>query len=266
MPGGGRTVRFPTKPVFCFFISTCGKVVLTYQTIYAMKISNIIIIVLTVGLLLGLAVGASAQTGMGEIRGTVTDSLTGAPLPDVFVTMQYKGGIKQEITDAEGNYAFKPLEPGTYDLTFSLLGSQTLQVTQITLGTAGLVNINQVMGSGKTIKPIIVYGDNIDMRIDPIHVTIDKNAIQKFAGERGISGIMVATIPGSYAPERSKQVGFRGSRTDATQYYVDGVKVIGELNIPQMGIEQVTVITGGLPAQYGDATGGVVLITTGSYR
>ncbi len=231
-----------------------------------MKTSNIIIIVLTVGLLLGLAVSASAQSGMGEIRGTVTDSLTSTPLPDVIVTMQYKGGIKQQITDAEGNYAFKPLEPGTYDLTFSLLGRHTVQVTKVTLGTAGLVYVDQAMGTGKILGTTVVYADKIDMKKDPIHITIDKDVFKHFAGERGIAPVMIATIPAAYAPERSKQVGFRGSRTDATQYYVDGVKVIGELNIPQMGIEQVTVITGGLPAQYGDATGGVVLITTGSYR
>lgn len=233
-----------------------------------MKTSNIIIIVLTVGLLLGLAVSASAQSGMGEIRGTVTDSLTSTPLPDVIVTMQYKGGIKQQITDAEGNYAFKPLEPGTYDLTFSLLGRQTVQVSNVTLGGGGLVYVNKPMGLGHTLIDVEVYGDKIDMRTDPKHVTIDKQTFRNFAGDRGIAPVMTAIIPTAYASSEKKGsgVGFRGSRTDATQYYVDGVKVIGELNIPQMGIEEVTVITGGLPAQYGDATGGVVLITTGSYR
>ena len=32
--------------------------------------------------------------------------------------------------------------------------------------------------------------------------------------------------------------------------------------LPQSAIDQMTVVTGGLPAQYGDATGGIISITT----
>ena len=32
--------------------------------------------------------------------------------------------------------------------------------------------------------------------------------------------------------------------------------------LPQSALEQVTVITGGMPAKYGDATGGVIEVTT----
>ena len=43
-------------------------------------------------------------------------------------------------------------------------------------------------------------------------------------------------------------------------------KVIGEPQIPQTGIEEMMVITAGVPAQYGDTTSGVVLIQTRSFR
>lgn len=238
---------------------------MTYQNAYAMKTSNALIAVLSVALILLLAINANAQ-GMGEIRGTVTDSLTGAPLADVIISMKYKGGIKQEFTDATGAYAIKPLEPGTYDLTFSLLGRTPQQVVGVTVGTGGLIFVDKQLGTGKTLTGIEVYANKIDMKSDPVHITLDKDIIRTTAGDRGIGGVIGVTIPTAYIPERSNKIGFRGSRTDATQYYVDGVKVIGELNIPQMGIDQVTVITGGLPAQYGDATGGVVLITTGSFK
>ncbi len=44
--------------------------------------------------------------------------------------------------------------------------------------------------------------------------------------------------------------------------YIDGIKVTGSSSLPQSSIEQVSVILGGLPAQYGDATGGVINVTT----
>ena len=56
----------------------------------------------------------------------------------------------------------------------------------------------------------------------------------------------------------------RGS-SSATDFYVDGVKITGNVNdiLPQDAIDQMTVITGGLPAQYGDATGIVGVTTRG---
>ncbi len=44
--------------------------------------------------------------------------------------------------------------------------------------------------------------------------------------------------------------------------YIDGIKVRGSSALPQAAIEEVTVITGGLPAQYGDAVGGIINVTT----
>lgn len=54
----------------------------------------------------------------------------------------------------------------------------------------------------------------------------------------------------------------RGSRAEATEYFIDGIRVRGSTNLPNAAIEQTTVITGGIPAQYGDATGGIINITT----
>jgi len=53
-----------------------------------------------------------------------------------------------------------------------------------------------------------------------------------------------------------------GQRDDANTYIVDGVKMRGNLGLPQSSIAQLEVITGGLPARYGDATGAVINITT----
>lgn len=58
----------------------------------------------------------------------------------------------------------------------------------------------------------------------------------------------------------------RGARTDAGYYYIDGVKVRGNAAIPHSSIQQITVYTGGLPANFGDATGGIVSVETKSYE
>jgi hypothetical protein len=54
----------------------------------------------------------------------------------------------------------------------------------------------------------------------------------------------------------------KGSRSDASYYFIDGIKVRGSSNLPKSAIEEVSVITGGVPASYGDITGGIISITT----
>jgi outer membrane receptor protein involved in Fe transport len=49
-------------------------------------------------------------------------------------------------------------------------------------------------------------------------------------------------------------------------YFVDGMKVGSALSgVPNDAINSLSVYTGGLPAKYGDVTGGVVAIETKSY-
>ena len=65
--------------------------------------------------------------------------------------------------------------------------------------------------------------------------------------------------------EEGGELFVRGSRSDATQYVIDGVKTKGNFRIPKNAIKEITVITGGVPAMFGDATGGVIIITTKGY-
>ena len=78
--------------------------------------------------------------------------------------------------------------------------------------------------------------------------------------------LIASTSPDIYKAPGSNELYFRGSRSDAMAYFVDGVKVSGSLTgVPPDGIASITMYTGGLPARYGDVTGGVVAIETKSY-
>ena len=56
-------------------------------------------------------------------------------------------------------------------------------------------------------------------------------------------------------------INVRGSRSNGTNYYIDGIRVSGN-QVPQSEIDQMQVITGGIESRYGDVTGGVISITT----
>src|SRR5690606_33681588 len=78
----------------------------------------------------------------------------------------------------------------------------------------------------------------------------------------GRSATSIAATVGGVQETNDGDVSIRGARTDNTYYYIDGIKVRGSNSLPKAAIEEVSVMTGGIPANYGDATGGIIAITT----
>lgn len=68
-----------------------------------------------------------AQTS--GIKGIVIEDKTGQPLPGATVTI--KGLNKSRVTDAEGNFNFSKIEPGTYELTVTALSFQEKAITEV---------------------------------------------------------------------------------------------------------------------------------------
>jgi hypothetical protein len=63
-----------------------------------------------------------------------------------------------------------------------------------------------------------------------------------------------------------KDVYIRGARPTSTQFITDGMKSItGEIGIPGLAVGSIKVYTGGIPSNYGDVTGGVIVVETTSY-
>ncbi len=92
--------------------------------------------------------------------------------------------------------------------------------------------------------------------------TVTRDDIAKMPDRSAAS--IATTVAGASTAGTGGGISIRGSRSENTYYYIDGVKVpAGAGNgLPKSAIEEVQVITGGVPANYGDVTGGLVNITT----
>jgi hypothetical protein len=51
-------------------------------------------------------------------------------------------------------------------------------------------------------------------------------------------------------------------RGDVVYYYIDGIRVRGGRDIPEKSVEEVSVIVGGLPVDYGDLNSSIIHINT----
>src|SRR5512136_406273 len=78
---------------------------------------------------------AAAQTSMGAVNGTVTDS-TGALVPGATVTLVSEATNVQSVrqTNQSGYFVFVNIRPGAYTLTVELAGMKTARVTRFVVG------------------------------------------------------------------------------------------------------------------------------------
>lgn len=205
---------------------------------------------------------AAAQTG--SIQGKIIDKNTKEPIPFANITA-YKSGslIGGAQSDFDGKYSIKPLDPGAYDVKVTIVGYGTKEVTNVIVSVDKISFLDLDLAKGVDIKEVEVTGYKVPL-IDKGNPSTQNTITQediKVAPTRDVNSI-ASTSAGVYQSDVGGALNVRGSRSNATDYYVDGIKVRGSTSLPQAGIEQVTVVTGGLPAQYGDATGGVISITT----
>jgi len=201
----------------------------------------------------------------GEIRGTVIDKITGEQMIGATVTYNSDGSLKGALTDEKGQYILKPLATGSYDLTFSFVTYEPVTIKGILVSSEKATYIDVELVADNELPPIVIkyVPPMIDKGATPTMTVLDPNQI-KNSPDRNIVN-MVSTTAGVYQEDQGGALNIRGSRSNSTQFVVDGIKMMGGFSLPNSAIAEITVMTGGIPAMFGDATGGIVLITTKSY-
>ena len=213
-------------------------------------------------LLILLIIATISLNAQATLEGTITDIDTGSPLDYAYVKL-YKGNvmITGTQTDFDGNFVITNIDNGTYDVEASYLGYTTERKTGVVLGSGKVSRVSFKLAIAGVELDIVTISEYkaplIDIDNTTTGATVTAEKIQNLP-TKSVNAI-AATTAGVSSVDGG-DINIRGGRTNATAYYVDGVRVMGL--IPQSEIEQMQVITGGLEARYGDATGGLISLTT----
>ncbi|NOU46704.1 MAG: TonB-dependent receptor [Bacteroidales bacterium] len=219
-------------------------------------------LLLTLGILLMSCTLAFSQ--QGRLQGKVYEKDGQEPVPFANIVLENGGTIVGGATsDFDGNYVINPIPPGKYDLKATFVGFNPITVRGIT-----------ILGNQITFYDVAMVSSLINLET----VEVVDYAIPLISKDQTTSGASITAEEIKKMPNRSAEAvaatvggvfsadgergNVRGARSDATATYIDGVRVIGSSGVPQSAIEQVDVILGGTPAQYGDATGGIINVTT----
>lgn len=204
-----------------------------------------------------------AQVGSGTLKGKLTDAETGEALPFVNIVLQ-KGDqqVAGGATDFDGNYTIKPIPPGEYALLVSYVGYNSKRINGVIINSSKITFLDIKLESGVKLEEFEVVEYTvplIDKDGGSSGGTVTREDIAKMPGRSATS---IAATVGGVQTDNNGDISLRGARTENTYYYIDGIKVRGSSSLPKAAIQEVSVLTGGIPANYGDATGGIISITT----
>jgi hypothetical protein len=197
------------------------------------------------------------------IKVRLTDKANKETIPFANVVVEM-GGIQAGVgtTNIDGEVLIKPLNPGRYNVKATYVGYQAVQIDNVVLTVGKTVHLNLEMSAGQQLDVVEIVEWSKPL-IDPDTKsggTVTAEEYKNMA-TKNINSV-ASTTAGVYQQDEGGSLNVRGARSDGTAYYVDGQKVIGSSSVPQSSVDQITTIVGGTPAEYGDATGGIIAITT----
>lgn len=204
----------------------------------------------------------------GDLKVTVLDERN-QPMVGAIVSVVSSTTPLGGATDLDGVITFRALNPGKYTVDARMTGYKRYIKTSINVNTGQTAYAEYVM------QVLIIENDStvtIIAEAGPVSKEFSTlkniNAEQLKHNASGRSNLL-AVIEGSDSQVSigaNGQLVMRGSREGASTMYVDGEKVYGSAGVPGGSIQGVTILSGGIPAAFGDMSGGVIIITTKTFE
>ena len=226
----------------------------------AKSIKNIKLMAFMLFMIIGSVL--NAQTG-GSIKGKVfkADSTSAVPMATVKILINGEAiGVK---TDFNGKFKIDAIQPGKYTLIIESPIDGKTTIAGVQVSSDQITEVDGYLTSG-------VVGEVVPVIWRPKKINI--NNVTKISSAELKNNIniqnpkqMLVSKSSEISMNQDNQLIIRGSRPGDVIYYVDGVKQTNMQNLPGVAIGGMTVYTGGVPAKYGDTTGGVVILETKGY-
>jgi hypothetical protein len=222
--------------------------------------------------LLAAAPAAAQGIQTGDISGTVSSS-DGLMLPGATVTARGPAlqGERTVTTDQNGNDALRALPPGQYEITFAMTGlARRTERTTIELGRQG--TLHAVLSVAGVTEAVTVTADASSASLTSPSVGANFDAREISTLPTGRTPALIAELaPGlTNNTPNAGQVTISGGFAYDNVFMINGVDVndnlFGTANnvFIEDAIEQTTVLTSGISAEYGRFSGGVINMITKS--
>jgi hypothetical protein len=228
---------------------------------------------------------AAAQILYGSITGTVTDQQKAA-MPGVAVTATNTGtALKIDaVTDAAGNYTFRNLVPGTYDITASLQGFREIRKTGWAVAAGTVIRVDLALELGQLAETVNVVAESTLLQTEraDLNTQISSKAVTNlplngFRNYQQLLNLVPGATPTQFqnaeidTPGRSLRTWVNGTQPNANTTRVDGAVSVN-VWLPHHAmyiqsaesIDTVNVSTNSFDADTGGAAGAAQTVITKS--
>ena len=243
-------------------------------------------------MILSSTVCAFGQSSLGQITGSVTDN-SGSSIPGAAVRVRsIDTNVSSEtVSSSDGIFNLLSLIPGKYELTVQKAGFEKSVTTGIEVSTSQTSTVNARLTVGQVSSTVEVTAQSpmLNSSTSEVATTVGRDLLHELPfternalevamlvpgvrGDPNSPGQVFSENAGIYtanvAPGAATNVS--GGMPGATSIMVDGSNVtqasIGRTALTVSGamVGEVTVITNGVPAKYGNTGGGVVIQSTRS--
>ncbi len=214
---------------------------------------------------------AHAQSTTGTISGRVNDA-QGLPVPGVTVTATSPTlqGTRETVTSANGDYILSLLPSGPYSLRFELTGFEPL-TRAVTVAPTQVVPLEVEIGPAALSETVQVVGSATDVFTATAQVATNftQELIANLPTARDLNATMMLA-PSVHPTGPSGGYSIAGATSFDNLFLVNGVTVNENLRgqaydlYIEDAVQETTVSTAGISAEYGRFGGGVVNVVTKS--
>ena len=207
---------------------------------------------------------AHAQGAPATIKGTVKDGETGELLD--YANVLLAGTTRGTMSLGGGVFYFNGMAPGTYTVKVLYLGYAPVEQT-VTLSAGEIADLTFDLETVivETLQAFDVEGAEymVEVKSAVTEHTVSSETFEKYA----IDSVEDALSKQAGVVMRAGELFVRGGRSGEVSMQIDGVSVdnplgTGRLEVSTLAVDNMSMVTGGLDAKYGNALSGVVNITT----
>ncbi|QHS53052.1 TonB-dependent receptor [Edaphobacter sp. 12200R-103] len=223
---------------------------------------------------LAAAITSLAQSGSGDLAGTITDA-SGAAISTASITLSSNSAVGVAIhteSTASGDFAIASLRPGLYTVRVTAPGFVTLVRSGVNIRTGQRERVNLALQPGAADQVVNVTADASLLATESgaLATVISRDSITALP-LNGRNIIPLTTLaPGVALPPGTLLPRINGGRPRTNEYLYDGVASLQ----PEPGqvaffpiiddIEEFAIMSSGVSAEFGRFNGGVINLTTRS--
>lgn len=209
-----------------------------------------------------------AQT-KSRLVGSVKDADSGEPLFGVNIIIKdtYLGAA----TNLEGKFFIVNVPVGTYDVQVSMVGYTKKTLSNVVISADRVttldIEINETTIEGQEVV-VTAQKDELHKEVSNTQMVVSGEQMRDASGVREINAFL-KRLPGASTSE-SGYLTIRGGSADQTGTMINGLSYVNsavgnaETSIPISAVEQVSLLSGGYNAEYGNFRSGLINITTKS--